>query len=367
MYNIPNLVFSDKNGVVYEHPVLKSVFRTGSYNIVPYELEMIPLPENCKLIAIPDAIPYSYDQMQAKIIEFSGGFPVSVELPKGYLRTLLPAYKKNTNDNNLISSHLTPVGWMDDRFVVPAILIEKKNIINEKNKKKIFSIIQHENIYSFLNKQYMLDYLTNCEIIVKNHKELEATFHFIRTISDLQLSFVITLKYDLDSKTIEMIKQEKNDTITLNLNIKTFSMEKFKSSLSEYIDSISFDVDSFNPDYLAKKGISFEIFTKLFEFAEKQNLYISVNLLTLPGFTDTVKEYEKTLEFISTFKIDYIKLRELKTNQDIFFAENKIENTEIFGLKNMLKYIKKKNKRVKMGYFSRTKNEFHLPDSFKIK
>lgn len=175
------------------------------------------------------------------------------------------------------------------------------------------------------------------------------------------------MKFDPDKKTYEVIKSLLNENITINLNINAFSIEKLNAIFDELIDSLSFDVESFNPDFLKKRSVNFDNLTRSFEFAEKQGVFISVNLLTLPGFTDSTNEVEKTIDFLNTFKIEYLKLRDLKTVPHKFFKENKIESTEILGLKNMLKYIKKRCKRVKMGYFSRVKRDFHLPTAFKIK
>jgi len=366
MYDIPNLVFADKNGTVYDHPLLKSVFRTALYDIVPYELEMIPMPPDSQLRVMPDALPYSYDQMQAKIVEFSGGFPVYTELPPGYIRILYPAYK-SLGDDTLKYSHLAPVGWMNENFVVPAIFIEKKHKLPQQIFKKLKHLIQEDEKLYFLNKKNQLEFLLNSEIILKNNNDLKQINKILPLLLENNQKFVITLKYDLDIKTNEILKNIINDNITINLNINSFSYEKLNTSFNEYIDSISFDVESFNPDFLKKRSINFENITKCFEFAEKQNVYLSVNLLTLPGFTDSIKEHEKTIEFLNAFKIEYIKLRELKTIPHKFFNENKIESSEILGLKNILKYIKKRCKRVKMGYFSRTKDEYHLPNSFRIK
>lgn len=367
MYNIPNLVFADKKGNVFDHPVLKSVFKTATFNTVPYELEMIPMPQNTQLKMLTDALPYAYDQMQAKIVEFSNGFPVYTELPAGYVRILYPSYKTTLEEDNFTSSHLAPVGWMDEKFVVPAIFVEKKSKITTKNFKKLRNIIQEDEKLNFLNKKLKLDFLENNEILIKSNNELKLTQKIIPFFLENNQPLVITIKYDLDDKSYGIIRELTDENITFNLNINSFSLDKLNRSLNEFIDTLSFDIKSCNPDFLTKESTNFDVMIKCFEIAEKNNLYISVNLLTLPGFTDSINEYEKTVEFLNAFKIDYLKLRELKTIPHKFFSENKIESSEILGLKNMLKYIKKRCKRVKMGYFSRAKQEFHLPSSFKLK
>ncbi len=44
MYDIPNLLFADRQGNIYDHPHLKMTVRSENYNFVPYEIELIELP-----------------------------------------------------------------------------------------------------------------------------------------------------------------------------------------------------------------------------------------------------------------------------------------------------------------------------------
>jgi len=82
-------------------------------------------------------------------------------------------------------------------------------------------------------------------------------------------------------------------------------------------DAITLPINSFNPDFI--KQNSFDNLIRLFEIAEKNNLYISISLNTLPGFTDLSREWEKMQEFLTTFKIEHLKLRHMAINPDKFF------------------------------------------------
>ncbi|MEF3254576.1 MAG: hypothetical protein K6348_03285 [Deferribacterales bacterium] len=361
MYNIPNLITADKNGNVYDHPYLKSVFKTGIFNIVPYELEMIPMPEKCTLKII-NGIPYAYDQNQAKIVDYSGGLPVYTELPPGYLRTLMLSFIKQSNIPNTPYSHFTPVGWMYEKFVVPAIKIEGKQKIEPKLFERLKSIIQNDSKIKFLSKKSSLDFLQAGEIVINSSKDLTLIKPILDILNSNSIPHVITLKHIQDHNDIKKIKTE---FTTINAIISPTTLDVLKRILSNEIDSLTFDIDSLNPDFYQNN--EFDNIIKSFEISVKNGFFTSINLNTLPGFTDSTNEFDKLVEFLKTFKITYIKLRHMEVDTDLFFEKNKSSKTEILGLKNMLKYIKKKLKGVKIGYFSRTKDEYYLPSTLKIK
>ncbi|MCA1933714.1 MAG: hypothetical protein LDL13_09065 [Calditerrivibrio sp.] len=363
MYKIPNLVIADKNGNVYDHHLLKSAFKTNIFNIVPYELEMIPLPQNSKLKTI-NGIPYAYDQNSAKIVDFGGGLPVYTELPPGYLRTLMISFIPQGESVGTAYSHFTPIGWMDESFVVPAIMVEEKVKVKGKIFESIKTTIQNNQNLRFLNNSFMLAFIAASEIIIKQQNDLENIKPILSIFSKNNINHVVTVKNFFNN---EKIKEIKNEFLTINLNITDPNNEHVKKVNFSDIDSISIDIESFNPDFYFKNRSSFDNIIKLLEMAEKNYIFTSLNLKILPGFTDSSKEFEKMTEFINAFKINYLKLRHMAVEPDSFFSENNTQMSEILGLKNMLKYIKKKMKGLKIGFFSRTKDEFYLNDSFRIK
>lgn len=361
MYNIPYLVTADKNGNVYDHPYLRSSFKTNMFNIVPYELEMIPMPANCSLRFLKGT-PYAYDPNQAKIIEFGGGFPVYTELPPGFLRMLMISFVPSDNIQ-VAYSHFSPVGWMNDTFVVPAIKIEEKIKLKQDIFDQLKALIHGSEHLKFLNNKFMLDYLKASEIVVTHLPDLSHIRPIIELFEKNSINHVLTLKNIFDDTLINKIRSQ---STTVNIEVESYNVETGKKIQFLETDAITFIINSFNPDFYQNKN-SFDNLIRLFEIAEKNNLYISINLNTLPGFTDLSKEWEKMQEFLTTFKIEHLKLRHMAISPDNFFSEHRIENSEILGLKNMLKYIKKKFKTLKIGYFSRSREDFYLADGLKFK
>jgi len=97
---------------------------------------------------------------------------------------------------------------------------------------------------------------------------------------------------------------------------------------------------------------------KSLQALHKQNILKSLTLYTMPGLTDRESETESLRDFLSTFDINLLLLRNLRADPDrIFFSEN-LKTEDIKGLKNVIKLIKKKMKNLRIGYFNRHKEQF---------
>lgn len=123
MYKIPNLVYANEKGEIFDHPELKMAVRSGPYDFIPYETELIRLPKSSRLYFMPHTHPVAYDENKANMIEFKEGFAVSVFLSPGFLRLFLPAYRK-TKDYTMPLFAYTAVGYLDGHFVVLAIQVD---------------------------------------------------------------------------------------------------------------------------------------------------------------------------------------------------------------------------------------------------
>ena len=49
---IPSLVYATKDGRIYDHPTLRMCVRSGGYNFMPYEAELVELPATSRLYYI---------------------------------------------------------------------------------------------------------------------------------------------------------------------------------------------------------------------------------------------------------------------------------------------------------------------------
>lgn len=418
MYEIPNLVYADKNGNIYDHPELKMVVRSENYNFVPYELELIEIPECTTFYYLPGTHPIAYNQEKASLEEFTRGYALSVFLPPGYLRLFLPAYKKYTNQIFPLYAY-TAVGWLNGKFVVPAIKVDKDNKWNPKLfdftnrlKSKVDAVLQKypdNRLYKQLSKcaleyhctaaknvfygrwecpmptsptcnsrcvgcislqpaeccpspQQRIDFIPTVDEIV------EVALNHYEVAEDPIISFGQgcegdpIMVADVIAKAISIIKKKAPD-LTINFNSNCSNPEKMKMIYDAGVDSIRVSINSFVEttynSYYNPVGYKLDDVLKSIELANKYNVYVSLNYLMMPGINDRESEINALIDFLSAYKVELIQLRNLNIDPDYLFSKLKFKTEEIIGLKNMLKLIKKKFKHIKFGYFNRPKKDFY--------
>lgn len=417
MYDIPSLLFADRQGNIYDHPSLKMAVRSENYNFVPYETELIELPESSRLYFMPNTHPIAYNQDTANMETFSGGMAVSAFLAPGFLRLFLPAYKKLDTEILPLYAY-TAVGWMNGKFVVPAIKIDVDSKWNPclydysdafKPKVQAYLSKYPENrLYRQLAKCALEYHCTaaknvfmgrwECPIptapscnsrclgciskqpaeccpspqsrieFVPSPKEIiEVALNHYETAEEPIISFGQGCEGDpiteaeTIAKAVSVIKKKAPD-MTINFNSNCSSPEKLKLLLDAGVDSIRVSMNSANHTtyemYYSPVNYDFGDVLKSIELANKYKVYVSLNLLTIPGVNDREGELNTLLDFLGAYNIDLIQLRNLNIDPDFLFSKMKFKTEEILGLKNMLKLIKRKNKNVRFGYFNRTKENF---------
>lgn len=128
-----NLVFSNRDNKVFDHPYLMALGRSGDRLVLPENSELVPLPEGSQLFILPGRIPIGWDEKKCesiilKDIGINGKkidcIAVAAFLPPGYVRTLLPATKKLSDAPILPLWAYSCVGWKDGRFWATGILID---------------------------------------------------------------------------------------------------------------------------------------------------------------------------------------------------------------------------------------------------
>jgi len=425
MYKIPNLVFADRQGNIYDHPHLKMAVRSENYNTVPYELELIELPECSQLYFMPNTHPVAYNPDTANMETFSGGFGVSVFLAPGYLRTFLPAYEK-LNDEMLPLYAYTAVGWMDGKFVVPALKVDKddrwspkKYDFTDKFRPKVEEMVNKypdNRLYKQLSNCALEYHCTAAKNVFLSRWECpvptaptcnsrcvgcissqpaeccpspQNRIDFVPTpqeITELALNHYEKAKHPIFSfgqgcegdpitvaetiaEAVTMIKK-KAPKLTVNFNSNCSDPEKMKMLIDAGVDSIRVSLNSvvkstYNA-YYRPVNYKLEDVFKSIELANRNKVYVSLNLLMMPGINDRQSEVDALMDFLEVYKIDLIQLRNMNIDPDYLFTFLKFEFEEIIGIKNMLKLIRKKHKSLKFGYFNRTSADFYkdfgLPD-----
>jgi pyruvate-formate lyase-activating enzyme len=129
----PQLVLSDPEGNIFDHPSLKLSGRSGDRFFLPHPSELAPLPKGSQLFTLPGRIPVGWDEEKRSFIS-SGKvelrskevecIAVAAFLPPGYIRTLLPATKLEPKAPTLPLWAYSAVGWKDGKFWATGLFID---------------------------------------------------------------------------------------------------------------------------------------------------------------------------------------------------------------------------------------------------
>jgi len=101
-----NMVYTDEQGNLYDHPSLAACGRSGDQFLPLDSDQVIPIPEGASLVSLPERVAAGWDRRRGglRFIEQSvteNGrsriYPVGVLLPQGFTRFLLPGFKRPSN------------------------------------------------------------------------------------------------------------------------------------------------------------------------------------------------------------------------------------------------------------------------------
>ena len=87
-------------------------------------------------------------------------------------------------------------------------------------------------------------------------------------------------------------------------------------------------------------------------YALDKNIYISLNLLYMPGFNDREEEFDSWKKFFEELPVQMIQLRNLNFDPDAFFDRMPKAAGNFLGTKNFLTELKKSFPELKIGNFS---------------
>ncbi len=132
-FEYPQLIFSDPEGKIFDHPRLKLAGRSGDRMDLPHPSELVPLPAGSQLFTMPGRIPIGWDQEEGSFVAAEkvrkGGKEIDCNavaafLPPGYVRSLLPATQSMPKAPALPLWAYSSVGWRDGQFWATGLLID---------------------------------------------------------------------------------------------------------------------------------------------------------------------------------------------------------------------------------------------------
>lgn len=342
---------------------------------------------------------------------------VAAFLPPGYVRTLLPATQMRAKTPPLPLWAYSSVGWRDGRFWATGIRIDPDPHWNPKYFGNDFLLKRRvETLLKANSRNRLLQQLGRCAL--EYHCFAAKNVFFRRWECPLptspscnaacigcislqpseccpasmeRIKFVPTpeevagvgvphlngaedaivsfgqgcegeplMQWRLLEKSIRMFRKE-TDRGTINLNTNGSFPDRVKRLCEAGLDSIRVTLNSPDPKsyhrYHKPKGYSFKTVAESLLAAKEKGIYVSINLLVFPGFTDREEEIEGLIRLVRMTKVDLIQLRNLNIDPDLYLEA--MGRGSGIGLSRMIEILKKEFPRLQFGYFNRTKEKFY--------
>ncbi|MFH1037580.1 MAG: radical SAM protein [PVC group bacterium] len=162
-------------------------------------------------------------------------------------------------------------------------------------------------------------------------------------------------------KSIRLIRSGTSRGV-INLNTNASRPETIARLFDAGLDSIRVSLNSVRPDYYTRYfkpgAYAFKDVMRSIKTAKGKKGFVSVNYLTMPGFTDSRDEIEAFRDFIETYRIDMVQWRNLNFDPRRYFRRLRIEvgPREMGGIKQLIHSLKKSFPELMMGYYNPSRN-----------
>ena len=354
--------------------------------------------------------------------EFQGKevYPVSAFMVPGFVRLYLPAARKLRKQITLPLWPYTAVGWLKGRFYVCAVKIDyarkhrpldsaqeslmKRNIDRTLKKFPKSRLFKHLSrcavVYNCPNARNLflkrweapvpISPVCNSRCLgclsfqesdcaVASHERIrfvptpdevvEVALTHLKVAREAIVSFgqgcegEPLLQFPVLKKSIALLRRHVA-TGTIHLNTNGSHPSYLKELALNGLDSVRISLNSLNEKrynaYYRPQGYSFgDVLTSIRE-AKENGLFVSLNLLMFPGFSDCEEEIASLAKFLKKGYVDLVQLRNLSIDPEFFITCMPFPKSRPRGIVSLIALLKKFSPKVRLGYFNLPKERFKL-------
>ena len=409
----PHLLVSDKKGRIYEHPSLEACGMKAClyFRIKPQEL--IKLPLGSRLFMLSERIPIGYDSKDNNFLSLEGTFAVAGFTPPGYTATFSSAYEESGKTKMLPLFSYAAVASYKGSLYAAAVRIDKDprhdcRFINIERVKKSADKLKKE-----LPKNRLIKHLAECALShgcpgaqnfflgkhegplptsprcnalclgcisyqpKKSCPAAQPRIKFVPTpeeVSEIALlhlanvpNAVVSFGQGCDGepllvgqmieKAVKLIRKSTSGGI-INMNTNgsrpDILSRLFDAGLGSIRVSLNSSREKYYERYYKPKRYAFKDVVHSIKIAKSKNVFVSINYLTMPGFTDSADEFAVFKKFIGDYKIDMIQWRNLNFDPVLYFKglRVKTDRSQLMGIREVINSLRKSFPRLLMGYFN---------------
>ncbi len=394
---VPLIGLSD--GSVTDLPGLVPLARTGNEFRPPRDEELVLLPKDSELQFLPDRNALSRTG-EGELLALEGS-AVAVRLPAGYTRTLLPAYQKleDARDRYLPFFGYTAVFARGDDLVCAAVRTEESSTWRPQSYHHDNLPADIEALKSKFPGNRILQQLQTCALEygcynaqnVFHHRwegavtvspacnaqclgcislqpedlppSPQERFVFKPTLKEIMELGAYHLKApraifsfgqgcegepllagDLISEAVAKLSPLA-DRGTIHLNTNASLPKQVKKIVDAGLDSMRVSTNSCVPQsyetYYQPKRYSFEALRESIRIARRAEVFVSLNLLMMPGWIDAEDEFEALVRFVQDEDVQMIQLRTLNIDPDLYARHVPVPKTQPLGIPKFLTELRK--------------------------
>ena len=407
-----SLIVADKKGRIFHIPEFEAIGMKEGYFFRLHREDFIKMPEGSKLFMLPGRMPLGYNSLKEKFEALEGYLAVAAFIAPAFTGTHSAAYLRDGHGILPLFCY-TAAGFYKGDIYVAAIRVDRSfrhdprfididSVTRNAGKiKKLFPqnrLIRHladcALVYGcpgaqnyFLSRQECpLPVSGSCNancagcISYQKSKTISATqprikftpspeevaetalFHCCN-VKNPVLSFgqgcegEPLLEARLIEKSIRLIRNETKGA-TINMNTNASRPEAIARLFDAGLNSIRVSMNSVRQEYYHRyykpAGYAFKDVLRSIKMAKKKNGFVSINYLTMHGFTDSEDEAMALKKFIEVYKIDMIQWRNLNFDPLAYFKIIRcpVRPSDMIGVRQLIAGLKKSFPRLKMGYYN---------------
>ncbi|HSL93101.1 MAG TPA: radical SAM protein [Bacillota bacterium] len=395
-----SLVFADESGRVFDDPEYGAVLRTGNLLLTPEDGDLVPMPEGSTLVVLPGRAPAARDG-GGQIVQYGemGAQAVGALLPQGWLRTYLPAYRRLRETLPLFG--YTAVAWRDGGFWVAALSSAESEDLQRWDP-ALFNTDELPRLVRDRSAEFpgnrVIEQLRKCSIeygcfTAQNmmYRRFEAglplsqvcnancvgcislqeseccpspqsRITFLPTAQEMIAPAVAHLmgggdmvsfgqgcegeplvQGELAAEIIRGIRS-RTDRGRVNANTNAGHFAGVKAVVDAGIDSLRVSLNSPRPQlydpYYRQHSYSLADVKKGILYARSHDVFVSLNLLVMPGVSDREEEAEALLDFIAETRINQVQFRNLNIDPDFYLSVIPTAKGDILGMETLYEAVK---------------------------
>jgi pyruvate-formate lyase-activating enzyme len=407
----PAMVFADAGGNIFDDPDLLMLVRRGRELTLPRPDELIPLPEGSDLYLLPGRYALGFDAQSGKAMSVEDRAVAAFVCPS-YTLSATVAYLTGDNCPKLPLFSYGAVGFAHDRFWVAATQVDKdrRQVFAGVAPERITKGAQ--DLLKRYPKNRLVQHLSACALTfccpaAKNlalgryeaplptaracnarcygcisHQPQDSGFPapqnrigFTPTAAELVeimhlhskrakhpvLSFGQGCEGEplteaaLITEAIARFRREGGQG-TVNINTNASLPDRLPDLARAGLDSIRVSLNSARrhvyDSYYRPQGYDFDDMRRSIIAAKEHDLFVSLNYLFFPGVNDTESELEALTELVSTTRPDYVQMRNLSLDPELYLTCVGDPTEPSMGLSNFMKRLKTACPWINYGYFN---------------